>query len=136
MSKDLEKFVISEMSLRSLYYIASPYTDPDPKVREQRVVDVSTAVKHIALNWKNALPFSPVLYTSTLVDAGMIDVPGGWYHFDVSFLRKADVLLILELEGWESSIGVAIESAFAIAKGIRILRCTLEELLSGDPLQK
>lgn len=134
MSKELEKFVTNEASLGSLYYIASPYAHPDLKVQKQRVVDVAKAVKHIALEWKGIVPFSPILYTSTLVADGMeAGPPGGWYHFDLSFLRKADCLMVLELEGWNSSIGIAIEIAFAESRGMRIVRYTLDELLSDDP---
>lgn len=132
MSTELEKFVKNETELGSFYYIASPYTHSDSKVQAQRVSDVAKVVKHIALEWKGIVPFSPVLYTSTLVCDGMQDVPGGWYHFDLSFLRKADVLMILELEGWESSIGIAIEKAFAESRGLRIVRYTLEEVLEGE----
>lgn len=133
MSTELTKFVTNEASLGSFYYIASPYTHPDPKVQQQRVADVAKAVKHIALEWNGIVPFSPILYTSTLVADGLENVPGGWYHFDLSFLRKADCLMVLQLEGWESSIGIAIEIAFAEARGMRIVRYTLEELLSDDP---
>ena len=134
MSKELEKFVTNETSLGSLYYIASPYSDSDPKVQQQRVVDVTKAVKHIALNWNGVVPFSPVLYTSTLVDEGLEDVPGGWYHFGLYFLQKADCLMVLELDGWASSIGIAIEIAFAESRGLRVRRRTLEEILSDDLL--
>ena len=131
MSTELEKFLTDEVLLGDLYYIASPYTDPDPKVREQRVADVAKAVKHMTLNWKHVVPFSPVLHILKLLRAEMSDVPEGWY---LSFLKKSDVLMILELEGWESSERIAIAKAFATAREIRIVRYTLEGILSDDDI--
>ena len=132
MSKELEKFVTNKAPLRSCYYIASPYDHPDPAVMAQRVENVTKAVLHIIENWTHINPFSPVIYTSQLVEAGLKTPKEGWYHFDLSNLKKADALFILELDGWQASTGISIEIGFALGQGLPIYRYTLDELLSSD----
>ena len=121
--------------VNSLWYIASPYSHDDPAVVAQRLVDVEKAVVHIANKYPYVAPFSPVLYTAELQNRGLgSGPPRGWYAFDFAFLRNADRLWVLKLEGWESSIGIALEIAFAEAKGLPIYYNTLDELLSGEDI--
>ena len=43
----------------------------------------------------------------------------GWYLYDFDRLKTADRLVVLMLDGWEDSIGVALEIAYALGKGFR-----------------
>ena len=56
----------------------------------------------------------------------------GWYLRDFDSLNKADRLVVLMLDGWENSIGVALEIAFALGKGLDISYFTLEQLISDE----
>ena len=132
MLEELKKFTESKREPGSLWYIASPYSHPDPKVVEARVRELKECVASMIENYSAAVPFSPVLYTLSLQESGLESPPEGWYAFDLAFLRKADRLIVLELEGWESSIGVALEIAFAQSRGLQIDYYTRAQLLAED----
>ena len=133
MSEELKKFTESKRVPGSLWYIASPYSHPDPKVVEARVRELKECVTSMIKNYSSAVPFSPVLYTLSLQESGLVgSPPEGWYAFDLAFLRKADRLIVLELEGWESSIGVALEIAFAQSRGLQIDYYTKAQLLAEE----
>lgn len=133
MSEELRKFTEARREPGSLWYIASPYSHPDPEVVEARVRELKECVAHMIENFSFAVPFSPVLYTHSLQESGVVGAPpAGWYAFDLAFLRKADRLIVLELEGWETSVGVAIEIAFAQSRGTQIDYYTKAQLLADD----
>lgn len=133
MSEELKQFMEYKGSIGSLWYIATPYTHPDPKVVEKRVKDTEDCVVHIIKSFHDVVPFSPILYSLSLQRSG-IENPSreGWYAFGLAFLRKADRVVVMEFDGWESSIGVALEIAFAKAKGLPISYYTKERLLTDD----
>ena len=133
MNQELKTFLTNEAGVNSLWYIASPYSSDDPSIVAQRVADVEKVVVQITTKYPDVSPFSPVLYTANLQEKGLASgPPRGWYAFDFAFLRNADRLLVLKLDGWESSIGIALEVAFAEARGLPIYYYTLEELLSDE----
>ena len=131
---ELKKFMEHNSEVGSLWYVASPYTHDDPEVVKHRVEECEKCVKAIIENYSNVVPFSPILYSQPLLQMG-VESPGeGWYMFDLPFLRKADRLIVLKLDGWKSSIGVALEIAFARARHIPVLYYSLNELLSDEIL--
>ena len=133
MSEELKKFMESKREPGSLWYIASPYSHPHPEVVKARIRELKECVAYVIENFRFAVPFSPVLYTHSLQESGVVgSPPEGWYAFDLAFLRKADRLIVLELEGWESSIGVALEIAFAQSRGMQIDYYTKAQLMAED----
>lgn len=133
MSEELRKFTEFKREPGSLWYIASPYSHPDPKVVEARIRELKECVAYVIENFHFAVPFSPVLYTHSIQESGIVvSPPEGWYAFDFAFLRKADRLIVLELEGWETSVGVALEIAFAQSRGMQIDYYTKAQLMAED----
>lgn len=121
----------------SLWYLSCPYSHPDPVVMKHRIQQLRMCVVHIVKEFKGVIPFSPVLYTIDIQKSGIESPPEGWYAFDLAFLYrfnvlKGDRLAVLQFEGWESSVGVALEVATAEALGIKVLYYTVDELLSGE----
>ena len=134
-SEDIRKFIdISQQRDGEVWYIASPYSHQDPEIEKQRVEDVTKAVLHISNRYPNVFPFSPVLYTVNLQRAGLEFPPAGWYQFDLWMLNNCQRLWVLELEGWQASMGIALEIAYAQAKHIPIYTNTLAELLKGEDI--
>ena len=133
MSKDLKQFMENKpvQCATSLWYIASPYSHPDPLTMSQRVVDVAACVDAIVKNYDNVKPQSPILETVGMNDRGVIPKEG-WYKYDFGLLNKADRLIVLMLDGWESSIGVGLEIAFALGRGMPISYYTLEDIMSDE----
>ena len=95
-----------------MIYIASPYTDPDSAIREQRAR--AAAAYTAGLAKKNELCFCPICHSHVLP---AFDVPQDWYfweRFDKPFLNLCEELHVLMLDGWDRSRGVANEIRFFV----------------------
>ena len=108
-----------------MIYLASPYSDPDPVIREQRFRAACRATA--ALIGAGHMVFSPIVHSHPLVVHGL---PTGWEFWKRrcrEHLARCDEIAILTLPGWERSIGVQAESWFArqMAKPVRYVPPTL-----------
>lgn len=105
--------------MSKLVYIGSPYSNPDPAVREENFNIVSRLAARKCSNGKVA--FSPITYGHTLI--GFKHMPTNWEFwksFCLAFLEHADELLVYKMPGWENSRGLAEEIEFAIERNIKI----------------
>jgi hypothetical protein len=105
---------------KSLVYLASPYSHPDPAVREGRFQEVCRAAAHLMRAGLHV--FSPIAHTHPVALAGSL--PSGWEYwrgYDDAVLSACRALVVLAMEGWESSRGVAGEVEIARELGIPIL---------------
>jgi nucleoside 2-deoxyribosyltransferase len=93
-------------------YLACPYSDPDPRVREERTAMVDRAAAYLmSLGF---IVFSPISHSHRIsrhLD-NCLDHEW-WLKQDAAWLEAADELWILALHGWDKSIGVAWERGFA-----------------------
>ncbi len=97
-----------------MIYLASPYSNPDPAIREQRFRAACRAAA--ALLRVGHAVFSPIAYSHALVEHGL---PGGWSfweHHDRELLARCDEVIVLQLDGWIESVGVQAE--IALARGL------------------
>jgi len=95
----------------SLVYLASPYTHEDSKVMESRFVDTQRACA-VLLSFKIPV-FSPTVYAHPMaVDYELPRDFNFWGEFNKSVLEGATDLIILQLPGWEKSIGIKGEMKF------------------------
>ena len=103
----------------SFVYLASPYTDPDPLVREMRFSD---ALRHVACStMAGEIMYSPIVHFHEC--ALVYTMPKDfefWQKINFAMLSRAAELHVLQLPGWENSKGVAAEIAYAKAHGIPI----------------
>ena len=95
-----------------IIYVASPYTDDDPKVREARYV----AVRDFVGKWTDGATvyFSPIVYAHEIAKSNKL--PGDaafWFEFNFRMMKVCDKVIVLQLPGWEKSVGVASEIAYA-----------------------
>lgn len=99
-----------------MIYIASPYTSPLHTIVEQRVAAVTAFT--VSLVEQGIPAFSPIVYFHPIAKARRLPTDAEWWHtINMSFLRYAEAMFLLRLEGWERSQGVKIELAVAkIAK--------------------
>ena len=123
MSQDLIKFFESLEKYPCLddieiYYIASPYKHKDKNIEKRRYEAISKITAEIIEKYPKAVVFSPISYTHSLAKDFNVNVPMGWYLFDLVFLSKCSKLIVAKLPGWEKSTGVLIEIAFAKGAGI------------------
>jgi hypothetical protein len=96
-------------------YLASPYSDPDPVVRERRFDAACRAVATLLRQGKTV--FAPVVYTHPIARLGLPLDWAFWQPHDLEFLTRCRELVVLKLDGWQQSVGVQAEIAAARALG-------------------
>jgi hypothetical protein len=111
--------------MKSLIYLASPYSSPDPSVIEDRLEQVQKATAKL-IN-EGHLVFSPIVHShpiAHLVNFAPIHHGdgelSGWMKYDFAMIDKCDELWVLTLKGWTKSRGVMAEIEYADLAGIPI----------------
>lgn len=86
-------------------YLASPYSHPDPKVKEERYYKVMEETANFLR--AGITTYSPVVHCHRL-HAGY-NLPGDWEFWKkhcLVMLAAAEFLYVLMLDGWEDSVGI------------------------------
>ncbi len=94
-----------------MIYLASPYSHPDPAIREQRYRAVCRAA--VALIHAGHVVFSPIAHSHALVEHGLPVDWLFWEPHDRHHLAHCDEVVVLTLDGWDSSVGVREEVRIA-----------------------
>jgi hypothetical protein len=107
------------MNSKPLVYLACPYNHPDRAVRVRRF----EAVNRVAAKLMNEglHVFSPISHTHPIAEAG--NLPLGWDYwqqYDRAYLTHCHKLIVLMLDGWRESKGVAGEVAIAEELGLPV----------------
>lgn len=100
-------------------YLASPYSHPDPAVREERFQAVCLVAAHLMS--LGQVVFSPIAHSHPIALAG--ELPGDWEYWKSAaetMIRNAEELKVVMLPGWDESKGVAAEIEMAENLGIPI----------------
>lgn len=98
-----------------MIYLASPYSHPDPAIRERRFRDACRAAV-VLLRAGNAV-FSPIAHSHPLVEHGLPTEWSFWERIDREHLGRCDEVVVLMLDGWEESVGVRGEIRIAREMG-------------------
>lgn len=101
----------------SLIYLATPYSDPDPLIREQRFRVVNAVAARLMRDGFHV--FSPISHTHPIAEAG--DLPRGWEFweaYDRTLLSACGKIIVLMQAGWRESTGVTAELAIAAEMGL------------------
>lgn len=88
-----------------MIYLAVPYTHPYEEMRAARFRTVTRFAADLLK--QGHVVFSPITHSHPLEVLG--DLPNGWEFWqtqDIEFLKLADELHVLCLEGWKESTGV------------------------------
>ena len=94
-----------------LIYLASPYSHHDKQIQEWRF---QAACQQAALMMQSGkLVFSPIAHTHPIAAFGLPGDWAFWQAYDRAMLERCDELAVLQLDGWEESIGVQAEIAIA-----------------------
>lgn len=116
---------------RPLYYLASPYSHPDPKVKKQRAELVTETA--VDLLHHGIFVFAPIAYNEPWEKYNLPGDWNFWCEFDKTFVARCDGgVIVLMLDGWEKSIGVTAEIEFATSRGQPVYYATMEQIKSGD----
>lgn len=95
-----------------MIYIASPYSHPDPEIREKRF----RQVEHYTAEQtrRGRCVFSPIVHGHAM--AIRHDLPQDlefWMRVDEQFIQASEGIIVLCLTGWKESHGVQQEIAYA-----------------------
>jgi hypothetical protein len=101
-----------------MIYLASPYSHPDPLVRQARFDAACRATAQLVLGSCNV--FSPIIHSHPLVRFGLPTDWAFWQRFDTEHIRRCDEVLVLQIDGWQASAGVRAEIELAAALGNRV----------------
>lgn len=107
--------------MNNFYYLASPYAHKDEKIMYNRKVIVCNVVIKLLKNKIYAI--SPIAHNTNLVDECTYKLNTGWNFwklYDFAMLKSCTALLVLKIDGWEESIGVTAEIAYAKELGMPI----------------
>jgi hypothetical protein len=101
-----------------MIYLASPYSHPDPKMRELRFVNACEMAGAILRSGR--MVFSPIAHSHPIVTHSMVEMDGSfdaWVEWDRWFIERCDELWVLTLTGWQQSVGVQAECDIARSLG-------------------
>lgn len=118
-----------------LYYVASPYTSPDPAVSAERCAQAVEAAK--VLTRIGYAAFVPIAYNApwTADPTYKVDTTWEfWESIDLPFLDRCAALILLEIPGWEKSRGVNAELDHCHKVGIPVMSISLEDLKNEEVL--
>ena len=98
-----------------MIYLASPYSHPDPAVRQGRFCAACQAAAGL-MRVGHAV-FSPIAHCHPLVEFGLPTDWEFWQRCDIEHLKRCDEVVVLTLDGWEASAGVQAEIRIATELG-------------------
>jgi hypothetical protein len=99
-------------------YLASPYSDPDPAVREKRYLAACEATAGLLVAGLHV--FSPIVHSHPLTAFGLPQGWEFWERIDRAHLDRCEQLVVLTIPGWDTSIGVKDEIRIAKEFGIPV----------------
>lgn len=119
--------------MKNLVYLAAPYSNPDPKVRKWRWHAANLAAS-ILMTQRRLNVFSPIS-TAHISEAYRLPTDAAfWYDYNRAFIEHSHLMVVLRVEGWQQSKGVAGEIKLAGELGISLeyMDLTAEQVISLD----
>lgn len=93
-------------------YVASPFTHPDSKVRDERYHEVMKYTHYLTAT--GYIAFSPILHCKDMADKhGLPHDFDYWETYNFAMMLPAKELHVLAIEGWIGSKGVSAEIRMA-----------------------
>ena len=97
-----------------LYYLAAPYSSPSPEQGDQAIISARREEQvrdtMLRLLRDGLVVYSPISHSAGIADA-MHTLR--WYAHGLRMLRACTDIIVLQLPGWEESVGVSLERAAA-----------------------
>ncbi len=89
-------------------YLASPYSHPDPAVREARFQQICNITADLMND--GVIVFSPIAHSHPIALGRTLPTDWSfWKHVDSAFILRADKLIVAMMDGWTESVGVQAE---------------------------
>jgi nucleoside 2-deoxyribosyltransferase len=104
---------------KRIIYLAGPYSHPDPAIREGRYALITAVAAQLIS--KGFIVFSPLTMTHPIdkLLAGHSETLGSdyWVNFDEAFMEFCSEMVVVMVDGWDKSSGVARETKFFRDRG-------------------
>ena len=116
--EELKEFMKDER-IKPLVYLASPYTHSNKEVEEDNFRKISKVSAELTA--EGLITISPITYGHTLLQFTLM--PGDWEFwtsFCLSILDKCDKIVVVKMDGWDKSSGIAGELKYAEEHGIPV----------------
>src|SRR5574337_1237586 len=96
-------------------YLASPFWNDDPKIRVKRFKSACKAAANIFEKYGDQyIVLSPIAHSYSVSKYGKMPVPDPrWYDWDRALLEVCDEVWVLDIDGWNESVGVQKEIQWA-----------------------
>ena len=101
-----------------MIYLASPYSHPDPAMRQSRFEAACRATA--ALMRAGLMVFSPIAHSHPLTQYGLPGDWAFWQRYDRAHMEACSAMAILTLDGWKESTGVQAETRIAANLGMPV----------------
>ena len=104
-----------------MIFVSGPYSSTDPEEKKARVKAIASAC--IKIMQSGDMAISPLTFGLSLIEKSEQSLPDSyefWDRFCTEFVATADVMYVLNLEGWELSTGVKAEIEAAKARNIPV----------------
>lgn len=95
-----------------MIYLGSPYSSPDPLIMRTRFLLAEQVTAKLLSERLHV--YSPIVHCHEL--AHKYNLPkefSFWQEYNFNFLRRADQLYVLKIEGWDTSRGLTAEITLA-----------------------
>lgn len=106
--------MIRDEHIEGFWYLASPYSHANSKVRNQREEAVSEVGAQLTI--RGLILFCPITQShrlTAMLNPTRVPSHEGWMRIDYAFLNRAQGLIVYKLNGWQESKGVTEEIEFA-----------------------
>ena len=112
----------------SFAYLAAPYTHENPAVRDLRYRMINAfAARLMAKGWSIFSPISQSHEMANYLDGRLQHDHEFWMQMDLPLLERAEVVIVLTLEGWTQSRGVTREIGHANHHGIPVIYLAFDD---------
>ena len=126
-----------------MIYLACPYSHEDHEVMIKRFKAACFVAGNLMR--QNTSVYSPISHSHSICDFGGIGYKDPvWYGYDLWYVDRCEDMMVVDIDGWKESKGVALEIAHYNNRGhnlanriqyasdfIHILQC--ERQVIGDP---
>lgn len=105
---------------QALIYLSAPYSHKDPKIMDRRAKQIDIIAGYFMNN--GYMIFSPISHCHRITKIAKLPTDFEfWKSYNREMLLRCDRIYVLQLEGWEESIGVKGEIKIAEETGIPII---------------
>lgn len=104
--------------MSKLIYLASPYSDPDMAVQDERFRLVCKAAADLMK--QGHFIFSPIAHLHPITIHGLPSSWEYWAEYDRSMICRCDEMWVLRLYGWSESKDIEAELKIAYTLGMSV----------------